>query len=105
MNDKIKAKILDVIPWGCIHAISLHELRRRANLYYDSGNTVRIVDALQQLREDGHVIVSDLLGIWRTNDLDEVKAFIRNLDGQIEFLEDTKDAMVAILATMRKETA
>ena len=82
--------ITEYIPYGRKNAVSRHELQRRTGL---PDRTVRAL--IEDARRKGAHILSSSAdkGYWKSNNVGEIKEFLRESDGRIRKTAQTVEAL------------
>lgn len=92
----MKIDIAEYIPYGRKNAVSRAELQRRTGL---PDRTVRVLIE-EARRNKAHILSSSAdKGYWQSNDLDEIKDFIRESDSRIKKTAQTVEALREYVAT------
>ncbi len=92
--------ITEYIPYGRKNAVSRHELQRRTGL---PDRTVRAL--IEDARRKGAHILSSSAdkGYWKSNNVGEIKEFLRESDGRIRKTAQTVEALRRYVAEQEGE--
>ena len=92
--------ITEYIPYGRKNAVSRHELQRRTGL---PDRTVRAL--IEDARRKGAHILSSRAdkGYWKSNNVGEIKEFLRESDGRIRKTAQTVEALRRYVAEQEGE--